>query len=111
MQGPDQSPSQRQPDDELAGRALERGVASWSWANDFQKVLRVVRIRWNAERFPETHDSKGDITLAGVPASVLKIPTVKRTGYFAAFVLDARGRWSGPTPDSVHRFALGVARK
>ena len=92
-------------------RVNERGVASWSWGNDFQKVSRLVRIRWHAERFPEAHDSKGDMTLAEVPASVLKIPTPKRTGCFAAFVLDARGHWSGPTPDGVHRFALGVSRK
>jgi hypothetical protein len=83
------------------------GVASWEWANEFQKASKLVRIRWNATRFPETHDGAGDATVAEVPAvGLAKAATGKTTGYFAAFVLDAKDRWSGPTPDGVHRFRL-----
>ncbi|HUW55790.1 MAG TPA: hypothetical protein VMZ92_04085, partial [Planctomycetota bacterium] len=84
----------------------ETGVATWEWSNDFQKVSRLVRVRWHAARFPGSHDAEGDATVAEVPAALTKTPTGKRSGYFAAFVQDVKGRWSAPTPDGVHRFAL-----
>jgi len=89
----------------------DAGVATWAWSNEFQKVSRLVRIRWHAARFPESHDAEGDATVAEVPAALTKTPTGKRSGYFAAFVQDVKGRWSAATPDDVHRFALDVGRK
>ena len=74
------------------------------------KVSKKVRIRWNAKRFPETHDGQGDVTVAEVGADVTETPAGKRLGYFGAFVLDAKDRWSEPTPDGVHRFALSIER-
>lgn len=47
------------------------------------------------------------ITVAEVGAAgPTRVATGKTAGYFAAFVLDVQNRWSGPTPDHVHRFAL-----
>jgi len=83
-----------------------KGVATWEWANDFQKASALVKIRWHATRFPETHDGKDDVTVATAPAALTSIPTGRTSGHFAAFVQDARGRWSTATPDNVHRFAL-----
>ncbi|MFB3890876.1 MAG: acylphosphatase [Phycisphaerae bacterium] len=82
------------------------GKASWQWANDFQKVSKRVKVRWNGKSFPPAHDREGDVTVADVDASQTTAVTGKTSGYFAAFVLDAKDRWSGPTPDGVHQFTF-----
>jgi hypothetical protein len=88
------------------------GRASWEWANDFRKVSRRVKIRWNARSFPTSHDRDGDATLAQLDAADQpQADTGKTSGYFAAFVLDAKDRWSGPTPDAVHQYAFGGSTK
>ena len=92
-------------------RVDAKGEATWAWANDFQKVSKRVRVRWSENAFPASAEGEGAVTAAEVDAAgPAKAATGKTAGFFAAFVLDAKDRWSGATPDNAHRFEMRETR-